>query len=346
MRLALIIAPFLLLGVAAGADERDATGLLFANDDVLEIRLVAPFDLIARERPDDDDIPGRLYVENNSGEMHALEVGIRTRGKSRRRADICAFPPLRLNLRKSQLGNSVFEGQDKLKLVTHCRSRAYLYEQALLAEHLAYRILNLLTEYSFRVRLVSVNYANADGESGETQYAFFIEPEDRLAKRIGIPALSVPSTTASNLDPEHSNLTSVFQYMIGNTDFASTAGPPGENCCHNYSLFGGADESQYSIPYDFDRSGIVNAPYALPNSSLRLKSVKDRLYRGFCQNNSLLPDTLELFRAKRSAIESLIKGQPGLAASARRSILKYVEDFFRAVSKERSLNRRFIAKCR
>lgn len=346
VHLAVIVVGTLFLGLAARAEESGTAGLLFASDDVLEMRLVAPLERIARERPDDDDIQGRIYLEYESGELRALDVGIRARGKNRRRADVCAFPPLRLNFRKSQLGQTVFEGQDKLKLVTQCRPGAYRYEQALLAEYLAYRILNLLTEYSFRVRLVSINYASDERDSGDNQYAFFIEHKDGLAARIGMPALSVSSTTVGRLNAAHSNLASVFQYLIGNTDFASTTGPPSHECCHNYSLFGRSGESHYSVPYDFDMSGIVDAPYALPNSVLRLKSVKDRLYRGFCVNNPLLPETLKTFRANRGEIEGLIKGQTGLASSARRSMLRYVDDFYKTISRERAVNRRILAKCR
>ena len=336
----------LLLQAAARAENDSTADPLFVSDDVLEVRVVAPFDAIARERPTDEDVAGKLYFEAEDGEMIALDIGIRTRGRFRRDADVCAFPPLRLNLKKSQIRDSLFDGQDKLKLVTHCRPRSHIYEQALLVEYLAYRILNLLTDYSFRVRLLIVNYASEEQDSGFHNYAFLIEHKNRLAKRIGIPALSLSRTSVASLDASHSNLTSVYQYLIGNTDFASTSGPQGTECCHNYSLFGSSDGGQYSIPYDFDMSGIVDAPYALPNPKLPLESVRERLYRGFCANNALLPDTLAQFRNKRGDIEALIQDQPGLSSSSRRSMLQYINEFYRTISSERSVNRLIIAKCR
>lgn len=342
-----VAVPFLLLLQAvAQAGKDNAADPLFASDDILEVRVVAPFGVIAQERPTDKDVPGKLYVAGEHGETIAFDVGIRTRGNFRRRADVCFFPPLRLNLKKSQVGNSLLDGQDKLKLVTHCRPRSHLYEQAVLAEYLAYRILTLLTNHSFRVRLLNINYANDEGDSGFHNFAFLIEHKDRVAKRIGIPVLSVSGTTVDKLEAAHANLTSVYQYLIGNTDFASTAGSQGAECCHNYTLFGSDDGAYYSIPYDFDMSGIVNAPYAAPNPTLRLESVRERLYRGFCANNALLPDTLDRFRAKRDDIEALIRGQPGLSSSSRRSMLKYVDQFYRTITSERSVNRHIVTKCR
>ncbi len=336
----------LLLHTAAQAGDDVAADPLFTSSDILEVRLVAPFDVIASDRPTDEDIPGKLYVAIENGEKIAFDVGIRTRGRFRLNPDICAFPPLRLNFKKSQLNDSLFDGQDKLKLVTHCRHRSQIYEQNMLVEYLAYRILNLMTDYSFRVRLLNVNYANHEADNGFQKFAFVIEHKNRLATRIGIPILSVASTTASSLDAVHSNLTSVYQYLIGNTDFASTAGPPGTECCHNYVLFGSNEGPYYSIPYDFDMSGIVNAPYATPNPKIQLNSVEERLYRGFCINNALLPDTLEQFHSKRGEIESLIRGQPGLSSSSRKSMLRYINQFYSKISSERSVNRFIVATCR
>ena len=72
--------------------------------------------------------------------------------------------------------------------------------------------------------------------------------------------------------------------MIGNTDFSTLTGPGGANCCHNNRLFKGEqDRFLTSIPYDFDSTGLVNAPYAYPNPTIKLFSVRARLYRGFCQ---------------------------------------------------------------
>ena len=39
------------------------------------------------------------------------------------------------------------------------------------------------------------------------------------------------------------------------------------------------------MPYDFDYSGLVDAPYAVPPDSIHLANVRVRRYRGFCLHN-------------------------------------------------------------
>lgn len=341
-------AAFLLLAmsISAARDQSDAAArVLFSSNEVLEVRVIAPFDVIASERPIDEYLPGKLQYAGDDGELVELDVGIRARGRYRRRPNVCSFPPLRLNFKKSQTKDTVFAKQDKIKLVTHCSTGSYLYQQAIIAEFLTYRILNTLTDQSFRVRLLKINYANAEDEDGIDSHAILIEHKNDLAKRIGAEALEVQKTTVANLEPEYLNLTSVFQYLIGNTDFSPIVGSPGGNCCHNHTLFGSEGRPYYSIPYDFDMSGLISAPHAQPNPKLRLESVQERLYRGRCVNNDRLPKTLQLFAEKRPDIEALIRDQAELSPAKQRDMLSYIDDFYRKISRPRSVERHLIKKC-
>jgi len=319
---------------------------LFDSDQILNVRIVAPFDVIARERPVEEYVSGQFYYTASDGELVEFDVGIRARGNFRRRPDICSFPPLRLNFKKSQVKDSLFAGQDKVKLVTHCTANSYNYEQAVIAEFLAYRILNLLTDISFRIRLLQIEYVTPGVEKSIEGYGILIEHKDNLAERLGVSSLVVDNTPVSSLDPDYLNLTSIFQYLIGNTDFSPITGSPGEECCHNHTLFGNEGEPYYSIPYDFDMAGFVGAPYAMPNPKLRLDSVQERLYRGRCINNDLLPVTLEAFSAKRDEIESIVREQPELSTRKRREILRYISRFYSSLSSQRGLDRNLVRKCK
>lgn len=337
----------LLLAMSSAHAQDDAAARgLFSSNDVLDVRVIAPFDVIARERPVDEYLPGKLQYAGDDGELVELDVGIRARGRYRRRPNVCSFPPLRLNFKKSQTKETVFAGQDKLKLVTHCSTGSYLYEQAIIAEYLTYRILNTLSDKSFNVRLLKIHYANADDEDGIDSHAILIEHKNDVAKRIGAAPLEVQKTTVDSLEPDYLNLTSVFQYLIGNTDFSPIVGSPGGNCCHNHTLFGQEGQPYYSIPYDFDMSGLISAPHAQPNPKLRLESVQERLYRGRCVNNERLPGTLELFAERRPDIEALIREQAELSPAKRRDMLGYIDDFYRTISRPRSVERHFIKKCK
>ena len=341
------LAPLLLLAVspaiAKGGGEAPAP--LFDSDTLLEVHIAAPFGAIAAERPLDEYVPARLTYTAGEGELVEVDVSIRARGRYRRRPSVCAFPPLRLNFKTSDMKHTAFARQDKLKLVTHCQPNSFRYEQALLAEYLTYRILNILTDHSFRVRLLHIEYANTDTGSGTTEYAFLIEHQDALGKRIGLEPLTIEKTTVAALEPDYLNLTSVFHYLIGNTDFSPIAGSPGAECCHNHTLFGDDGGPRYSIPYDFDMAGLVAPPHAIPNAKLRLESVKERLYRGRCVNNDLLPQTLAKFEEKRAEIEALINAQPELSDSKRREMRKYIDEFYRTMAKEKTVNRRLAKRC-
>ena len=319
---------------------------LFSSDEIIDVRIVAPFDVITEDRPIEEYVPGQFFFTADDGELVELDVGIRARGHYRRRPDVCPFPPMRLNFKKSQVKDSLFAGQDKLKLVTHCTSGSYFYEQAILAEFLAYRILNQLTDISFRVRLLRVEYATPGVDESVTGYGILIEHDDNVAERIGAAPLVVDNIPLSGLDPDYLNLVSVFQYLIGNTDFSPIVGSPGGDCCHNHAPFGEEGKLYYSIPYDFDMSGFVNAPYAMPNPKMRLDSVQERLYRGRCINNDILPLTLETFVAKRDDIESVVRDRPELSSRKRSEILKYIDQFYRSVAKPRGINRNLVKKCK
>lgn len=334
-----------LLAAAAEAEVSRPADPLFQSPDVLAVRLVGPLDTIMSNRKEDEQFEGKLLYADEAGNSSELDVEIRTRGRFRRQKDVCSFPPLRLNFKKSQTDDTLFDKQDKLKLVTHCKDRSERYEQALLREYLAYRILNQLTDISFRVRLLQITYEDTDtGQPPVVAYGFVVEHKDRLKKRTGLKVLEIAGTDVDALQPRYLNLVSVFHYLIGNTDFSPIAGAK-EACCHNHILFGRDGDLAYSVPYDFDQAGLVNAPYAEPNSRFKLKSVRQRLYRGRCRNNQLLDETLEEFRQQRRAILQLPEEQVGLTDSTRQSLGKYLAQFYKIIDSPKSVNRKLVRKC-
>ncbi|HSM29822.1 MAG TPA: hypothetical protein VK854_03910, partial [Woeseiaceae bacterium] len=285
------------------------------------------------------------YTEAD-GSVVEYDIGIRTRGNYRRQPRVCPFPPLRVNFKKSEAKNTLFHKQDKLKLVAHCRDNSERYEQNLIKEYLAYRILNTLTDVSYRVRLARVTYIDSEQKDDDrSQYAFFIEHDDRLSKRLGLPAIKTAGINKDDLAGPYSDLTSLFQYMIGNTDFSPIAGAEGEDCCHNSTLFGNEGEPVYSIPYDFDMSGFVDAPYAEPNPHVRIRSVTQRLYRGRCEYLDHLQTTLQLFQDNREAIYGLIGNQEQLEDKTRKKVTKFVDRFYDVIDNPKKVHREIETQC-
>jgi len=340
---AYLLALLVIAGVARADQDPD---LLFIGDDIIDVRIQAPFQTIMKNRLDEEETPAIFEFVNSDGVTVQFDIGLRTRGHFRRQPDICDFTPLRLNFKKSETKGTLFDHQDKLKLVTHCKGNSPRYEQYVLSEYLIYKVFNLMTDVSFRVRLLRVTYVDtAHDDREKVSLAFLIEHKDRLAKRIDNAAIETRMVSFPDLNPDYTNLTSVFHYFMGNTDFSPIATAVDMNCCHNHSLFGNGGEQIYSVPYDFDMSGFVNAPHARPNPRFKLRSVRDRGYRGRCVNNSYIPASVERFFVRRAEIYSLIDRQNLMTNATRKAMVRFVDDFYKSLNSPKKITKELNKDC-
>jgi hypothetical protein len=315
---------------------------LFQDHATLRAEISAPFSRIIRERPKDQESPGRFSYRGPDGTAVELDVQLRARGRYRHAN--CDFPPLRLNFRRSQVEGTLFDGQNKLKMVVHCKD-TLRYAQSVLREYLAYRLLNALTDRSFQVRLLEVTYVDSDERRPRmVRSAFLIEDEGRLADRLGMQQLNVFPDGVEDLKGEHLNLTSVFQYLIGNTDFSPILGS-NNKCCHNTVLFGKEGLPLLAIPYDFDMSGFVYAPYAEPDEGLGIDNVRQRLYQGFCANNRHVDASVDRFLQARETLYALIADQQELEPTVRENLADYMDEFYAVIDDPRGLQREIVERC-
>jgi len=320
---------------------------LFASDSPLEVTIEAPLTTLMRERPDEEYLGGTLSLTDADGNRQTLDLKLRTRGNYRRQKDHCNFAPIRLNFRKSQVADTVFAGQDKLKMVTHCQNNNHYYEQFVLREFLAYRILNEMTNKSFGVRLLRITYVDTEGAKAMTRLGFVIEDDDHVADRNGMKAIKIDNTSSDNLDRRQQNLINVFQYMIGNTEYSLFKAEPDKDCCHNSDLMSATASGPFTpLAYDFDFSGMVDAPYAEPNPRYNLLSVRQRLYKGECRNNDLLPDTLRHFQDRKDAIYGIIDSLQFLSLRSRRDVIRFIERFYIRISEPKSVTNSFVKRCK
>lgn len=319
---------------------------LFQSDEAIEVTIKAPFKRLMENRSFEEE-DGTLIYTDADGKAHDLDIELQVRGKFRRNPAVCEFAPLRIDFRKSQVEGTLFEGQNKLKLVTHCEARSKRHTQGLVREYLAYRVLNMLTEKSYRVRLLQVTYEETEAKRRPiNEFAFLIEHKDRLARRIDAkPVDGVDRINVADLHGDYMNLTSVFQYFLANLDFSAIASAEEDSCCHNQTLFGEGQALYYSIPYDFDMSGFVKAEYAKPNPKFGLKRITARLYRGRCVNNEHVPKTMGLFRANRDNINTLVGTFPLLSKRSQKELRKLIGDFYEIVDSPALLQERITVKC-
>ena len=331
------------LEVAANANE---SAPLFESHEPIKIRIRGPLKKLRRERSDEEELDAVAIWQEADGRTIEADIGIRARGNYRRRRETCTFPPIRLNFKTSTIEGTLFHGQDKLKLVTHCRDRSRQYRQAVLREYLTYRLFNTMTDLSYRVRRLEVTYEDTESKRNDYEsIAFVIEHKDGLSARTGLPILSLPRTYLRDLDPAYTNLTSIFQYMIGNTDFSPIKGATDADCCHNVNLFGEAGGVIFPVPYDFDMSGMIDADYASPNPRFRLRNVQQRLYRGRCAFNAHVPATIQAFQDKRDELYALVDNAEFMDKSSRTKMQRYLGSFFKIIDNDKDVNKRIIEAC-
>lgn len=158
--------------------------------------------------------------------------------------------------------------------------------------------------------------------------------------------VKIDSVQVSQLDTHQLSIHALFHYMIGNTDWAVRQGLPNEDCCHNGKVIAPPDShvGWVVLPYDFDQAGIINTSYALPDEKLRIRSVRQRLYRGFCSGNDQLDATVERFNDSRAAIEGLFSGGPD-GSSPDKKALKYLRDFYKTVNDPKKRQKRLVDVC-
>jgi hypothetical protein len=190
-----------------------------------------------------------------------------------------------------------------------------------------------------------IKYIYTDSKDETESFGMLIEHKARIGKRIDAKPLAIEKTTVAEIRPKDLNLASIFQYFLGNTDFSPVATAPDEDCCHNQALMASEGKLHYTIPFDFDQAGLVGAPYAAPNPRFRLKSVRQRLYRGRCVNNDYLPTTLQLFRAHRNDLETLVREQQELSSATRRKMLSFMDDFYDTIDSPKRTERNIVRRC-
>jgi hypothetical protein len=324
---------------------------LFASHEVLEISLEADFHTIRREDRSDEDSQERPAVmrwTQSDGTVEIQDIQIQTRGNFRLDRRNCDFPPLRLNVKKGQVEGTLFEGQDKLKMVSPCKLGQDYWQQYVLAEYLVYRMFNLLSPMSFRVRPVRVTYSDTSGEDDEfTKLAFLIEDNDALATRLGGWKMDWnPDAQFSPilLEKGQAILVDIFQYMIGNTDWSGVQ-------MHNMELIHSPPNMYTTVPYDFDFSGIINARYASPDPELGIRGVRDRKFRGLCPDdlNRTSEDyeaVYEEFRQKKEELYDLWRTIEEMDEDRVEQTLDYLEDFYKILNDPRQVQLRLIDQCR
>jgi hypothetical protein len=310
----------------------------FLTDKPLELKLTTDMAALINGKYNDLTQKAKFTCVLPDSSVLNEDITLTVRGHMRR--SICSVPPVKLNFKGS--GSARLSSLKNLKLVSVCRGGGF-DAQLLLKEFLIYKIYNLLTDKSFRVRRVNLVYEDSKNKKKPlVQDAFFIENIDALAKRNKCKELNLVKVNMEGTDRKQMTLVNLFEFMIGNTDWSIFNN-------HNIKLIRSKKDSlarPFPVPYDFDYSGLVNAEYAIPDPSMNLESVLIRVYRGFPRSLEELQSVIELFKQQKDNIYSLIRDFQPLSAINKTEMTGYLNEFYKIINKPSEIKYYFIDNAR
>jgi hypothetical protein len=296
----------------------------FSKYDNVEVVIETSFRDMFKKK--DEYQPAHFLVKSGSDVLLDTMGELRTRGNSRK--TVCFMPPTKIRIAKSYLKSRGFATYPTLKIVNSC-SYTDLAESYVQVEHMLYKIYNLFTDRSFRTKPISLNYIDTDDKKKPSSFdGFLIEHEDQLASRLHGELLALNYFPTQQLDRKTYIIFSMFEYMISNTDWKVLNK-------HNLEIIKVAeDRTCYPIPFDFDYSGAVNATYAIPNESLPIKSIRERIYLGPCQTPEELSESRHLFISKKEAIEQLVENSP-LNDKQKTLSREFIAEFYKVIEDDK-----------
>lgn len=332
---ALLVFPFSSWTQALTSDAAPTIFQYIVEKGVTHMTITTDFTTLTTERNEDHSPHATLTMEGPNYFRETMKIKVELRGRNRRL--VCDMPPLKLDFSKKRLAErGIGEDGDKLKLVTHCADE--YQEEYLLREYWAYRLYNELTPASFRVHLIKIRYIDTADPNvkNREQMAFILESKEELAKRLGGEDEDFWGLKPEEVDKESYYNTVLFQYMIGNDDW-------GMESPHNLAFVKLPDDAPpIIVPYDFDFSGLVNAPYAKPNPKYGGFSVLDRIPIGSFESRDDLEATLDGFQQTRATGLKCFEECAWLSDRSKKRMEKYLEGFFRQVENQKKIERLFL----
>jgi len=311
---------------------------LFDDISILEVTLSGPLSTLIKQKRNREEYPFTLTIDGAT-----VDVAVRIRGNSR--VVVCRLPPLRLNFTASGPDGTPFAGEDKLKLVTHCRNGNERSQDSVLNEFTAYRFFNQISDRSYRVRLLRIRYEDTDGKQRklvEPHYGFLIESDEALARRLGGTIVNVESILFSNLDMPQTARLNVFQYLIGNNDWSFVTADSDDTCCHNIDLLD-VDGTLVPIPYDFDLAALTQAKY---RNSGKLNQSTSRRYSGYCRTTvEFLDQAIDHIQQLKDDILTTALHIPALDNDTREHRATFTAAYFEEAAEKAALLAKFERNC-
>ncbi len=312
---------------------------IFESDTPLNITLKYDITSFIRNKDKEEYQEAVLHIHYSDDVEITKNIKLKARGNYRK--DNCIFPPIHLNFKPDPIENS--DLTEKIKLVTHCNN-AKSYEKFILKEYLAYKLYNVLTDYSFRVRLLNIKYIDTGKKDRNYEtVGFLIEPLEILAERHDAITEDPNMIRKVHVIEEYADLVALYQYMIANTDWRIKGG-------HNLKFLKPLNSNTSKaipVPYDFDFSGFVGTSYSFPQEWTSIQSVGEREYLGYCRiTDEAYFQNIELFNEKSEEMFTTINSCSLLSEKERERTIKFLQEFYDRVTKPERFVRTLKAQCR
>lgn len=301
---------------------------LFNSKEILNLRLEVSMDsIIASGGSEKLRFSALLILKDPVNPSDTFHIQLSKRGHFRKFPNICDFPPVRYHFKKKEIANTVFDGLDKIKLVTHCQNNTPEFGQYVIQEYLIYQSYNLLTSYSFRTRLARIHYVDVSHVFPEfDSYTFFIENPGDLAERIDGNKLDVKYIYNKNLDQRLFALTAMFQFMMINQDWSTSLS-------HNIELYAlKPDYRMIAIPFDFDMCGVIAIPYKSPTVPFKKGEKPQRNFLVHGLKPGYYQAAIDTINAHKDEIIRLFSSSSLLSQENKNNILNHLHDYFELIS--------------
>lgn len=309
---------------------------LFMSDDIIKLELRADFKTLQLKQADTPSYyDGELIYFMPNGKSMKFSVKVMARGHFRRNPDICSFPPLWVDFKRKEVENTLFDDQDKLKLVTPCQG-----EEDVIEEYTIYKMYNAVTNYSMKARLARILYydTGTDRQLFE-KYSFFLEDRDHLARRNEAETRD-RFLTPFDLNRENFMKMAIFEYLIGNKDWYVSSRK-------NVIILQPKDTSLalVAVPYDFDFAGLVDASYTKPEGVPDYVLSPRRIYKGLCYTEEEFRVTFDFYRNLMPVFDSIINNQNLISKYTKKQMLKYIDNFNNITANKALFKKEFLDAC-
>lgn len=292
--------------------------------------------LLDNRQEDSEYQDATITLSNGPDQTLSFDIKVETRGNFRRDSSNCDFPPIRLNFKKKEIVDTYFEGNEKIKIVSHCKTQIPEFDEFVVREYVTYKIYNLLTPLSFEVRLARITYEDTENNLDPIQrIGFLIEDIDHLAERNQMKEFE-ETLSIQDLDKNNAILLSLFQYMIGNTDWIV-------NMSKNLKTITDGN-TYYAIPYDFDYTLLVGTDYSLGGGRAFL-SPPVQEYKGPCYEMKDILPIANAIEEKRKEVFKTISKEKLLDYESKTHMKNFLTAFFFIIKSEKRIQENILTKC-